>query len=121
MFSLKYWEGKRIDEKEPQTHELRDFRDFREVPVCTQVDPDYLAVICVDLGFPSPAVKLPESQTRLVIPAVNILGRNSRPLLPTRSPETRPQCLCACVHTLPLPPSLSPRARTRDPGAMTRR
>lgn len=30
--------------------------------------------VCVCLGFPAPAVKLPESQTLLVIPAVNILG-----------------------------------------------
>lgn len=45
--------------------------------------------VCVCLGFPAPAVKLPESQTRLVIPAVNILGGNSRLPLLTHSPETR--------------------------------
>ena len=53
--------------------------------------------VCVP-GFPAAAaVKLPESQTRLVIPAVNILGGNSRLLLSTHSPET---CLLyyVCVY-----------------------
>lgn len=68
-------------------------------------------MICVCLGFPTPAVKLPENQTRLVIPVVNILGRNSRPPLSTHSPETRLRLLCLGVRALP---------RARDPGAMTR-
>ncbi len=56
--------------------------------------------VCVRVcpGFPAPAVKLPESQTRLVIPAVNILGGNNRLLLSAHSPETcLLHCLCVCV------------------------
>lgn len=65
--------------------------------------------VCVCLGFPAPAVKLPESQTRLVIPAVNILGGNSRLLLLTHSPETR-LLYGACVR--------DPRGLRRGGGAL---
>lgn len=66
------------------------------------------------LGHPTSAVKLPESQTCLVIPAVNILGRNSRP--PLFNALTR-STGASLVSGHARPP---PHARARDPGAVTR-
>lgn len=60
--------------------------------------------VCVCLGFPAPVVKLPESQTRLVIPVVNILGGGADcfffNVLTRNTAAVLCVCMCVCACTL---------------------